>query len=238
VLAALGRLRAAEESVYQSVGELVNLARIWLDSDGLVPWPEVEQPVRQAVAALVADVGRLGPDFDAALRGDLGRIIRMLDEGLTELGLSPVSMPEAAVSWSDEALTSAVARVTSASVDPVLSAVEKRLRGHLDALLEPAGAVHEAVEYIAGSRPSSEADELYDQVRGVLLQFLDAYLRPLLRQAAGEAEKALSRAGRTALDDALAGIDEALGQAETDLVRRYVWSDAYARLVALRGAIG
>jgi len=71
-----------------------------------------------------------------------------------------------------------------------------------------------------------------------LLQFLDAYFEPRIREVLGLAEEWLSRAGRTAVEDALAEIDRALGRAEAELTERHAWSGAYSRLLTLRTAIG
>lgn len=281
MLAALDRLRAAQARVYQSVDALVNMARAWLDSGGLVPWADVEHPVRGAMAQLVADTGRLGPDFEAAIRGDLGRLGDMLEENLERPGLGPAVVSEPGVPWQDPAMEAALAMVSGASLDPVLSAAEKLMRDYLDTISESAdggdsgrdeqpddgsdngsdddssngsdngnsrwgyvtgtlSAIGRTIAEAADPLPTapSYADTVFEQVHGTVLQFLDAYLRPRVREAAAQVEDTLTRAGRAAVDDALAAAGRALDNAEADLAGRYPWADAYARLIALRDEIG
>ena len=85
---------------------------------------------------------------------------------------------------------------------------------------------------------SSYADAVYEQVQGTVLQYLDAYLRPRVQEAAKQVEDTLTRAGRAAVEDALAAAGRALDRAEADLAGRYPLADAYARLIALRDEIG
>jgi hypothetical protein len=283
VLAALDRLRAAQARVYQSVDALVNMARAWLDSDGLVPWADVEHPVRAAIAQLAADTGRLGPDFEAAIRGDLGRLGDILEENLGRPGLGPAVMSEVGVPWQEPAMDVALAMVSGASLDPVLSAAEKLMQDYLDKISKsgegggsgrddqpddgsdncsddegPSGSGDDGSDngnsrwgYVAGALSAigrtiadplptapSYADTVYEQVHGTVLQFLDAYLRPRVREAAAQVEDTLTRAGRAAVDDALTAAGRALDSAEADLAGRYPWADAYSRLIALRDEIG
>jgi hypothetical protein len=286
VLAALDRLRAAQARVYQSVDALVDMARAWLDSGGLVPWADVEHPVRGAIAQLAADTGRLGPDFEAAIRGDLGRLGDILEKNLGHPGLGPAVVSEVGVPWQEPAMDAALAMVSGASLDPVLSAAEKLMQDYLDTLSKfgeggdsgrddqpddgsdngsaddtPDGSGDDVSDkdtsrwgYVTGALSAigrtiadaadplptapSYADTVYEQVHGTVLQFLDAYLRPRVREAAAQVEDTLTRAGRAAVDDALAAAGRALDNAEADLAGRYPWADAYARLIALRDEIG
>jgi hypothetical protein len=275
VLAALGRLRAAEDVVYRSVDEVAGMARQWLESDGLVPWPDVEDPVRRSLAALGADAGRLGPDFADTLAGVLDRVGRMLADGLAELRLHPVTRAGLKVSPTSPAMARAVARLREADLSPALATAEQVLRDHLDAVraaasedsaedndrqrdntdetsvkkdshadsphgkIGAASALRKVIDRINLSLPTVPDDQgACDQARGILVQFLDAYLRPRVREAAQLAEESFTRAGQAALDDALAGFERELDGAEAELASRHAWSAVYAKLIALRAEIG
>lgn len=289
VLAGLDRLRAAEDDVYRSVDEVAGLARAWLDSDALLPWPDVEYPVKRSLARLDAEAGRLGADFAAALLGDLGRVGHMLGNGLAELGLRARKRAEPAVSLADPDLARAVARLRKADLAPALAAAEQVLRDHLDAVRaasaasddgarddgtakagkadkaakkdkneekdeegqEDADSLHSrigdavdrfrsAIDSVTLSLPDAAPDDdaACHEARGILVQFLDAYLRPRVREITRLAEDAFTRAGQAALDDAMAGFERELDRAEAELGVRHAWSAVYARLVALRDEIG
>jgi len=131
VLAALDRLRSDEEGLYGSVDAVMNMTEAWLDSNGLIPWADVEYPLRRAQTALTAGLGTLVANCASTLRADLGRVARMLDEGLQELGLRPAGLPNIAVTWALPALEESMARLREADPSPVLSAVRQVMQQRL-----------------------------------------------------------------------------------------------------------
>jgi hypothetical protein len=276
VLGAIDRLRTDEENVYQSASDVVGMARAWLDSDGLVPWADVEYPMRRAFAALAARTERLVPEYDTAIRGNIARVEHMLNESLQELGLRPVGPYDAEIRPASAALDAAIARLREADPTPALSSVHQVIQDFLDSLRarrkdkpdapdqpsqpdetesadgtespdtgqgggsSKADAIRQIIGGIAQSLPSAgpDADVSLDQARATLVQFLDVYLRPRVREVLDLAEEGLTLVGRTALDNVLASMERALGGAEAELAERYAWSGAYSRLVALRAEIG
>jgi hypothetical protein len=76
---------------------------------------------------------------------------------------------------------------------------QRWLAARTDALRQRVGDIAQRLS------PFETADEAgQEEVRAILLQFLDAYFEPRIREVLGLAEEWLSRAGRAAVGDALA----------------------------------
>jgi hypothetical protein len=281
VLGSLDRLRLGEESMYQGVDALVGLARVWLDSDGLVPWPDVEYPLRRAQARWNTELQTFIADHVDSLRAEVDHATGVVDEALQRMGLSPCD-PLLASHWTVPKLEESLTRLREADLAPGLAAVHRLLdkslatsrqeNGQADGASEDASSVPRSG---APSRPAptakpgsgrkeqrpwperalpvrslvdraealrgqvgefvdrlSPTDE--DEVRGLLLEFLGAVLRPRVREVTDFVERDLRRASRTEVDAAIARLDAAMARAEDELAQRHSWSGAYSRLIELR----
>jgi len=130
VLASIEDLRRAQEAVFSAADGVVELARRWLATDGVVPWPDVEHPLRRACTGLRPAAEALIPDRRAALNAEIARVDRIVSDGLGRLGLDPQgpaadpsgSADDASL-WDDPVLQRALARYVAVDPRPVLAAV-------------------------------------------------------------------------------------------------------------------